>query len=325
MRGQDHSAGAQAHVHAEHDHDHAHHAGSHGHGHNHAHGASARRLAWAVAVLLIFTVIEAVGGWWVNSLALLSDAVHMAADSAALLLALVAIRLSTRPPSARLTYGNGRWQTLAAFVNGLVLLVLTVGLIVEALRRLWHPEAVDGGWMLAIAVLGGLANLAALMALTGGESLNERGARLHVLSDLLGSAAAVLAAGLILGFNWTVADPLLSLLVSGLILRSGWHLTRDSALVLLEGAPPGVSANQVRDVLSTVPGVAGAHHVHVWSLDGAEPVVTLHVRLAAQAESEATLRAVHHRLHDALGIEHATVQIEADACIAPGQAQCHPG
>lgn len=278
-----------------------------------------------MAVLLIFTVIEAVGGWWVNSLALLSDAVHMAADSAALLLALVAIRLSARPPSARLTYGNGRWQTLAAFVNGLVLLVLTVGLIVEALRRLWHPEAVDGGWMLAIAVLGGLANLAALMALTGGESLNERGARLHVLSDLLGSAAAVLAAGLILGFNWTVADPLLSLLVSGLILRSGWHLTRDSAHVLLEGAPPGVSASQVRDVLSNVPGVASAHHVHVWSLDGAEPVVTLHVRLAAQAESEATLRAVHHRLHEALGIAHATVQIEADACIAPGQAQCHSG
>ncbi|CAZ86781.1 Zinc transporter zitB [Thiomonas arsenitoxydans] len=278
-----------------------------------------------MAVLLIFTVIEAVGGWWVNSLALLSDAVHMAADSAALLLALVAIRLSARPPSARLTYGNGRWQTLAAFVNGLVLLLLTVGLIVEALQRLWRPEAVEGGWMLVIAALGGLANLGALFALTGGESLNERGARLHVLSDLLGSAAAMLAAGLILGFNWTVADPLLSLLVSALILRSGWHLTRDSAHVLLEGAPASLSANEVCEALADVPGVAGAHHVHVWSLDGAEPVATLHVCLAAQAESEATLRAVHHRLHDALGIEHATVQIEAGACISPGQPHCHLG
>ena len=276
-------------------------------------------------MLLIFTVIEAVGGWWVNSLALLSDAVHMAADSAALLLALVAIRLSARPPSARLTYGNGRWQTLAAFVNGLVLLLLTVGLIVEALQRLWRPEAVEGGWMLVIAALGGLANLGALFALTGGESMNELGARLHVLSDLLGSAAAMLAAGLILGFNWTVADPLLSLLVSALILRSGWHLTRDSAHVLLEGAPASLSASEVREALAEVPGVAGAHHVHVWSLDGAEPVVTLHVRLAAQAESEATLRAVHHRLHDALGIEHATVQIEAGACIGPGQPHCHLG
>ncbi|MDD5001393.1 MAG: cation diffusion facilitator family transporter [Thiomonas arsenitoxydans] len=317
------------HTHAAHDHAphhdraHAHPAGHHGH--DHARGASAHRLGWALAVLLIFTVIEAVGGWWVNSLALLSDAVHMAADSAALLLALVAIRLSARPPSARLTYGNGRWQTLAAFVNGLVLLLLTVGLIVEALQRLWRPEAVEGGWMLVIAALGGLANLGALFALTGGESLNERGARLHVLSDLLGSAAAMLAAGLILGFNWTVADPLLSLLVSALILRSGWHLTRDSAHVLLEGAPASLSASEVREALADVPGVAGAHHVHVWSLDGAEPVVTLHVRLAAQAESEATLRAVHHRLHDALGIEHATVQIEAGACIGPGQPHCHLG
>jgi len=317
------------HTHAAHDHAphhdraHAHPAGHHGH--DHARGASAHRLGWALAVLLIFTVIEAVGGWWVNSLALLSDAVHMAADSAALLLALVAIRLSARPPSARLTYGNGRWQTLAAFVNGLVLLLLTVGLIVEALQRLWRPEAVEGGWMLVIAALGGLANLGALLALTGGESLNERGARLHVLSDLLGSAAAMLAAGLILGFNWTVADPLLSLLVSALILRSGWHLTRDSAHVLLEGAPASLSASEVREALADVPGVAGAHHVHVWSLDGAEPVVTLHVRLAAQAASEATLRAVHHRLHDALGIEHATVQIEAGACIGPGQPHCHLG
>jgi cobalt-zinc-cadmium efflux system protein len=276
-------------------------------------------------VLLAFTAVEAVGGWWVNSLALLSDAVHMAADSAALLFALIAIRLSARPPKAVMTYGNGRWQTLAAFVNGLALLVLTAGLVAEALYRLWQPEAVEGGWMLVIAVLGAVANLAALFALTGGESLNERGARLHVLSDLLGSAAAILAAGLILVFGWTIADPLLSLLVSVLILRSGWRLTRDSAHVLLEGAPPGLTAAQVREALSDVTGVEGAHHVHVWSLDGAEPVVTLHVRLDTAADPQVTLRAVHARLHDALDIEHATVQIETDACIGPGQAHCHPG
>ena len=314
-------------AHEGHGHDHAHsHAHPHAHsGHDHAQGASAQRLAWALAVLLAFTAVEAVGGWWVNSLALLSDAVHMAADSAALLFALIAIRLSARAPKAAMTYGNGRWQTLAAFVNGLALLVLTAGLVAEALYRLWQPEAVEGGWMLVIAVLGAVANLAALFALTGGESLNERGARLHVLSDLLGSAAAIAAAGLILVFGWTVADPLLSLLVSVLILRSGWRLTRDSALVLLEGAPPGLTAAQVREALSDVSGVASAHHVHVWSLDGAEPMVTLHVRLDAAADPQATLRAVHVRLHDALDIEHATVQIETDACIGPGQAQCHPG
>ncbi len=321
----EHPAGDSAHD--GHGHDHAHsHAHPHAHsGHDHARGASAQRLAWALAVLLAFTAVEAVGGWWVNSLALLSDAVHMAADSAALLFALIAIRLSARPPKAVMTYGNGRWQTLAAFVNGLALLVLTAGLVAEALYRLWQPEAVEGGWMLVIAVLGAVANLAALFALTGGESLNERGARLHVLSDLLGSAAAILAAGLILVFGWTIADPLLSLLVSVLILRSGWRLTRDSAHVLLEGAPPGLTAAQVREALSDVTGVEGAHHVHVWSLDGAEPVVTLHVRLDTAADPQVTLRAVHARLHDALDIEHATVQIETDACIGPGQAHCHPG
>ena len=320
-----HPAGDSAHE--GHGHDHAHsHAHPHAHsGHDHAQGASAQRLAWALAVLLAFTAVEAVGGWWVNSLALLSDAVHMAADSAALLFALIAIRLSARAPKAAMTYGNGRWQTLAAFVNGLALLVLTAGLVAEALYRLWQPEAVEGGWMLVIAVLGAVANLAALFALTGGESLNERGARLHVLSDLLGSAAAIAAAGLILVFGWTIADPLLSLLVSVLILRSGWRLTRDSAHVLLEGAPPGLTAAQVREALSDVSGVASAHHVHVWSLDGAEPMVTLHVRLDAAADPQVTLRAVHARLHDALDIEHATVQIETDACIGPGQAQCHPG
>ena len=320
-----HPAGDSAHE--GHGHDHAHsHAHPHAHsGHDHARGASAQRLAWALAVLLVFTEVEAVGGWWVNSLALLSDAVHMAADSAALLFALIAIRLSARAPKAAMTYGNGRWQTLAAFVNGLALLVLTAGLVAEALYRLWLPEAVEGGWMLVIAVLGAVANLAALFALTGGESLNERGARLHVLSDLLGSAAAIAAAGLILVFGWTIADPLLSLLVSVLILRSGWRLTRDSAHVLLEGAPPGLTAAQVREALSDVSGVASAHHVHVWSLDGAEPMVTLHVRLDAAADPQVTLRAVHARLHDALDIEHATVQIEIDACIGPGQARCHPG
>ena len=237
----------------------------------------------------------------------------------------MAARLSQRPPSAALTYGHGRWPTLAAFVNGLLLLALTAALMVESLRRLLHPEVVDGGWMLVIAVIGGLANVGALVALEGASSLNERGARLHVLSDLLGSAAAILAAGLILAFGWTIADPLLSLLVSVLILRSGWRLTRDSAHVLLEGAPPGLTAAQVREALSDVTGVAGAHHVHVWSLDGTEPVVTLHVRLDAAADPQTTLRAVHMRLHDALDIEHATVQIETDACIGPGQAHCHPG
>lgn len=312
-------------VHA-HPHDHGHEHGHQHHGHHH-HGAnaSARRLSWALAILVVFTVIEAVGGWWVNSLALLSDAAHMVTDSAALAFALVALRLSQRPPDGALTYGHARWQTLAAFVNGLVLLVLTVGLIIESVRRLLVPEPVEAGWMLIIAVIGGLANLGALFALEGASSLNERGARLHVLSDLLGSVAAVIAALVILWRGWWIADPLLSLLVCALIVRSGWRLTRDSARVLLEGAPDGIGPDQVRDSLADVGGLASVHHVHVWSLDGAKAMVTLHASLMPDAQADITLRAIHVRLHDALGVEHATIQIETGQCTDPGHAQCHAG
>ena len=304
---------------------HHHGPGAHDHRHGHTHhgvDASARRLSLALLILGVFTIVEAAGGWWVNSLALLSDAAHMLTDSAALAFALVAARLSQRPPSAALTYGHGRWPTLAAFVNGLLLLALTAALMVESLRRLLHPEVVDGGWMLVIAVIGGLANVGALVALEGASSLNERGARLHVLSDLLGSVAAVVAAGLILWRGWWIADPLLSLLVCGLILRSGWRLTRDSAQVLLEGAPSAVGPAQVRQCLSTVAGVAEIHHVHVWSLDGAQPMVTLHARLEPGASAEVTLQAIHRQLHDGLGVEHATVQIESGPCVSAGHAPC---
>lgn len=310
--------GGSHHHHGAHDHGHGHGGGGHEHGAN----ASVRRLSLALLILGVFTVIEAGGGWWVNSLALLSDAAHMLTDSAALAFALVAARLSQRPPSAALTYGHGRWPTLAAFVNGLLLLALTVALIVESLRRLLHPEVVDGGWMLVIAVIGGLANVGALFALEGASSLNERGARLHVLSDLLGSGAAVVAALLILWQGWWIADPLLSLLVCALILRSGWHLTRDSAQVLLEGAPAAVGPMQVKQCLGEVAGVAEVHHVHVWSLDGAEPMVTLHARLAPNAPADATLQAIHRQLHDGLGVEHATVQLETGPCVQAGHAPC---
>ena len=304
---------------------HHHGPGAHDHSHGHTHhgvDASVRRLSLALLILGVFTLVEAAGGWWVNSLALLSDAAHMLTDSAALAFALVAARLSQRPPSAALTYGHGRWPTLAAFVNGLLLLALTAALMVESLRRLLHPEVVDGGWMLVIAVIGGLANVGALVALEGASSLNERGARLHVLSDLLGSVAAVVAAGLILWRAWWIADPLLSLLVCGLILRSGWRLTRDSAQVLLEGAPSAVGPAQVRQCLSTVAGVAEIHHVHVWSLDGAQPMVTLHARLEPGAAADVTLQAIHRQLHDGLGVEHATVQIESGPCVSAGHAPC---
>jgi cobalt-zinc-cadmium efflux system protein len=221
---------------------------THDHSHHGSEGASERRLLVTLCILSTFTAIEALGGWLANSLALFAEASHMLADSGSLLLALVAIRASRRPADAQHTYGSSRYQTLAAYTNGLLLLALTVWVMVEAVRRLFAPPAVDGALMLAVALLGGAANLSAFMTLSGARSLNERGARAHILGDLLGSVAAVGAALLILELGWRLADPLLSILVSLLILRSGWHLTREAGHVLLQGAPPALDPDRlVRD------------------------------------------------------------------------------
>src|SRR5580692_10739241 len=246
------------HSHADgHGHSHAHSHG-HDHGHDHGHGsdqASERRLWVAFGLLICFTLVEAGGGLWANSVALYAEAAHMLADSASLLLAIVATRMAQRPARADRTYGHRRYQTLAAYTNGLVLLGLTVAVVIAAVRRLIEPPPVNGSVMLVTAVIGAAANVAAFLALSGATSLNERGARLHVLSDLAGSVAAIGAAGVILWRGWVIADPLLSLAVSVLILRSGWQLTRNSAHVLLEGAPAGFDTGAVEHGLAGVPGI----------------------------------------------------------------------
>lgn len=173
--------------------------------------------------------------------------------------------------------------------------------------------------MLGIAVVGGIANVAAVLALSGASSLNERGARAHVLSDLLGSGAASVAAILILTLGWTVADPLLSLVVSALILRSAWALTRESADVLLEGVPAGFDVRQIEAALiGHVPGLIGVHHVHAWSMTGERPMVTLHAHLAPGTRHHEVIAAIHVRLGQQLNVEHTTVQIEEEGtCEGP--------
>jgi len=311
-----------------HTHDHAHErhesaAGTHPHdhhGHDHHHAdRPERRLIAALVILGSFTLIEAAGGYLANSIALLAEAAHMLADSASLMLAIVAIRVGARPASARRTYGHRRYQPLAAFVNGQVLLALTVWVVYEAFERLMSRPAVNGRLMLYVALIGGAANLAAFLALSGARSLNERGARAHVLSDLLGSVAASAAAIVILASGWTFADPLLSLLVSALILRSAWTLTRESAHVLLEGAPAGCDERSIEaELIGHVPGLVGVHHVHVWSMTGERPTVTLHANLAAGSEHGAVIAAIHARLAERLQVEHTTVQIEQEGdCETP--------
>jgi cobalt-zinc-cadmium efflux system protein len=312
-----------------HAHDHGH---DHGHGHSHAPGhvhgadqASERRLWVALGLLFSFTLVEAGGGVWANSVALYAEAAHMLADTASLLLAIVAIRMAQVPARADRTYGHRRYQTLAAYTNGLVLLALTVAVVIAAVRRLLEPPAVNGTVMLLTAVIGAAANICAFLALSGATSLNERGARLHVLSDLAGSVAAIGASALILWRGWVIADPLLSLAVSVLILRSGWQLTRNSAHVLLEGAPAGFDPDAVEhDLEAAVPGIRGVHHIHAWSLTGETPMLTLHATLRDGADRHAALTAVMQRLHERFGIDHATVQIEEGECAgAQSEDDCH--
>jgi len=324
-----HHHGHGGHKHGPHSHDHGPHShgpGSHGHGlHSHgpdadAHGhdASERRLTIALAILGTFTVVEGVGGYLANSVALLAEAAHMLTDSASLLLAILAIRVGRRPADIRRTYGHRRYQPLAAFVNGQVLLLLTGWVIYESISRLLHRPEVNGSLMLVVALLGGVANIAAFIGLSGAKSLNERSARAHVLSDLLGSAAATVAAALILTQGWKVADPLLSLFVSALILRSAWGLTRASADVLLEGVPAGFDVASVEtELVGHVPGLTSVHHVHVWTMTGERPTVTLHAHIEPGASHHETIGAIHLRLAQRLSVEHTTVQIEEGPCASP--------
>ncbi len=323
--GHDARAGHDAHPTHEHEHE-------HGHGHVHAHGthshaadAGEKRLLVALAILGTFTAVEAVGGYFANSIALVAEAAHMLADSAALAVAVVAIRWGRRPPDERRTYGHRRYQPLAAFVNGQALLALTIWVVYEAIRRLMHPPAVNGQWMLGIALIGAIANLTAFLALSGARSLNERGARAHVLSDLLGSGAATVAALVILITGWTVADPLLSLLVAALVLRSAWALTRESADVLLQSVPPGFDVKRIEaELIGHVPGVIEVHHVHVWSMTGERPTVTLHACVAAGVVGQGTPKLIHERLRERLHVEHTTVQIEEpDSCETPTCSPAH--
>jgi cobalt-zinc-cadmium efflux system protein len=309
-----------------HRHDHPHgqgQAGRHAHGHRPGRAASERRLLLALCILFSFTAIEAIGGWLANSIALLAEAGHMLADSGSLLLAIFAVRASLRPADARHTYGSARYQTLAAYTNGLMLLALSAWVLAEAVRRLIAPPPVGGTLMLIVALIGGVANLVAFVVLSGASSLNERGARAHVLSDLLGSAAAAGAALLILELGWRVADPVLSVVVSLLILRSGWQLTREAGHVLLQGTPPALDPDHLARDLAQVSGVREVHHLHVWSLTGEAPVVTLHATVDPLTDQQAALQGILCRLREHDSTAHATVQIEGGACLDIIEHPCH--
>ena len=257
-------------------------------------------------------VAEVLGGLVSGSLALLADAGHMLTDVASLVLAWFALRLSRRPASWRRTYGFGRFSVLAAFVNGLSLFVIAAWICYEAFERLSEPSEVLGGVMLWVALAGLVVNVLAFWVLTrsGGENLNVRAAALHVAGDLLGSLAALVAALVIIWTGWTPIDPILSVFVALIILRSAWKVVQESGHILLEGAPAGFDAREVAaDLTEAVPGLVRVHHLHAWSITEERPMATLEADVAPGADQQVVRGAIKARLSERHGVGHATVEI----------------
>ncbi len=272
-----------------------------------------RRLRIALALTAGYLVAEVVGGLLTGSLALLADAGHMLSDVASLALSLGALALTRRPASERRTYGFHRAEVIAASLNGLALVAAAVWISVEAMTRLAAPPPVWGGPMLAVA-LGGLAiNLAVLRSLHGSHyhSLNLRGAWLHVVADTLGSVGAIVASALILFFDWRLADPVASVLISLLILGSALALLRDAAHVLMEGAPSRPASSEVLDAMTGIAGVASIHDLHIWTIGQGKKALTAHVVRDPAESSDAVLERVQHRLRKRFGLVHVTVQVES--------------
>src|SRR5215831_14604671 len=267
-------------------------SGSHSHDHvpPPVPAKEARALRIALAVTVLFALIEAAGGWLAGSLALISDAGHMATDAAALGLALFAQWVARRPPSHRASYGYARAEVLAAFVNALALLALVVFIAIEAVRRLLAPQPVAGALLLGVAFIGLLANLGSAWILVRAEgSLNVRAALLHVLSDMLGSVAAIVAGAVIVFTGWLPIDPILSLAVSLLILRSTWRLLAQSTGVLMEGVPTHLDYEEIGRALAQVAGISAIHDLHVWHMSSERAALSAHLLIREPAKWPETL------------------------------------
>ena len=274
---------------------------------------SRRRLALALGITAAVMVAEAVGGWLAGSLALLADAGHMLADTAALGLALFVARVAQRPATPERSFGLLRLEILAALVNGALLIAIAIGIGIEAWHRLKAPTAVDGPLLLGVAGVGLVANLATLKILHHGHehSLNQRGAYLHVLGDLLGSVGALAAGALVLTTGWTMVDPLISVLITVLVIGSAWRLIKESTDVLMEATPDHIALGDVHDRIASVPGVDSVHDLHVWTVTSGVVAMSGHLVVKNPTDNQPVLEAVQDQMR-ALGINHVTVQMERD-------------
>lgn len=304
-----------------HDHSHGH---AHGHGQSHAPG-NERRLLLAAAIIGGFMLAEVAGGIVSGSLALLADAGHMVTDFVSLALAFLATRLARKPADGVRTYGYGRLQVLAAFVNGIALFPIAIWIVIEAWHRISSPQPVAGTMLLVIAAIGLAVNIAAFFLLHGSDDkdVNIRAAAAHVAGDLLGSVAAIAAGLVILMTGWTPIDPILSILVAAIIAYSGWRVTRDAGQVLLEAAPSQIDGRDVPPaILGEIDTVQDVHHVHLWMLTDRMTMATLHARLTEGADTGFAIAAIKALMKDRFGIDHTTVEVEFGACAdAAGRAR----
>ncbi len=311
---------------------------AHDHSHHHHHHGPSREtergsLKAALALIVVFMLAEVTAGVLASSLALLSDAAHMLTDAAALGLSLVAARLAARPAGGAMTYGLGRAEILSAQGNGVTLLILSVVIVVDALRRLVSPLHVDGVPVLIVALVGIVVNLAAAAILARGHgdsdrprSLNLEGSYRHILTDLYGFIATAVAAGVILATGFERADPIASLLIAGLLLHAAYGLLKESGRVFMEAAPAGIDPGEVGRALAGHPGVVEVHDLHVWEVTSGFPALSAHVVVRAGDDCHELRRVLQRVVSERFGISHTTLQVDHEAAPQPPlQIEVAPG
>jgi len=303
-----------------HDHDH----GGGGHGHSHGFGAHAlearredsrRRLVVALGINVVLLLAEAIGGILTGSLAVLADAGHLLSDVGSIVLALIAARLAARPASGRRTFGYQRSEVLAALVNGLTLVAVSVIIGIEAIGRFSDPPAVSGGGVLALGILGLLGNAAATLYLARGqrEDVNLEGVLRHSFADALGSFGVVIAGAVVLAGGSDIVDPIVGLLISLLVLFSSWRLLKEPFDVLMEAAPADLDVDGMGAAICRVDGVRSVHDLHVWTVTAGFPALAAHVVVARGADRDLIRRQLEMELGEGFGIEHTTLQMEEEA------------
>lgn len=277
-----------------------------------------------LGLALGYAIVELVGGFLTGSLALLADSLHMVSDVAALGLSVVAVRMASRPATQRRTFGYSRAEILAALANGVALAVVAIFISVHAIERFLSPREVAGLGVIGVAAGGLVVNLIGLWVLEGGrgESLNVRGAWLHVASDTLASVGVILAGAGIWLLGWVWLDPGVSLVVSGLVLASAWNLIREALDVLMEAMPGHLDPQEIRGLLLETPGVSDLHCLHVWTIGSGEVSLSSHLVIEPERDPEAILENVRDALEERLGIEHTTIQLEPEEPTLPGRSAC---